>query len=68
MSSSLLLTDFTIMSLTSIYNYSHSSLSLIFLSLSLSSLSLSPDGYLYDKEAILECLLHQKRESEYKYI
>ena len=24
----------------------------------------SPDGYLYDKEAILENLLHQKRESE----
>ena len=43
----------------------------IFLSLSISlSPSLpppppsSPDGYLYDKEAILECLLHQKRESE----
>ena len=27
-----------------------------------------PDGYLYDKEAILECLLHQKRESKYMYI
>ena len=24
----------------------------------------SPDGYLYDKEAILESFLHQKRESE----
>ena len=23
-----------------------------------------PHGYLYDKEAILECLLHQKRESK----
>lgn len=22
----------------------------------------TPDGYLYDKEAILECLLHQKKE------
>lgn len=25
---------------------------------------LRPDGYLYDKEAILECLLHQKRDSK----
>jgi nitric oxide synthase-interacting protein len=22
----------------------------------------TPDGYLYDREAILECLLHQKKE------
>lgn len=26
-----------------------------------------PGGYLYDKEAILECLLHQKRESKWWY-
>ena len=28
----------------------------------------SQDGYLYDREAILECLLHQKRESTYAYV
>ena len=28
------------------------------------SLSSSPDGFLYDKEAILENILHQKKESE----
>jgi hypothetical protein len=37
------------------------------LSLSLSRAH-SPDGYLYDKEAILECLLHQKRESEWFFV
>ena len=27
---------------------------------------ITPDGYLYDKESILECLLHQKRENARK--
>ena len=29
------------------------------------SLPCRPDGYLFDKESILECILHQKRESEF---
>ena len=47
--------------------YSTCTISILVCTLSFSHIY-SQDGYLYDREAILECLLHQKRESTYAYV